>query len=452
MEESVILRGPVPSTGVLPVVQAIGIGRQTNVVELLDGANRVGQLSIRSGKVLSVDFGSATGLAALDGFVSYNGGTFVVRSVHGLPPREPIGDLRALLEQLGRDRDRISLMLDLSGGTPRASGTGVQAAPPGTGWSAPSPSPSPQPARLSSVPPPPGLADSVGSATPASAPAAGPVERGSASKPNATTPSGTILAIASSKGGVGKTTLTMNLGVALARRGLEVTIVDADPNGGVSAAVNAHRRITKGAFDVVCGAASISETLVTTRMHGLRVLPAGGISLSIEQVENAQGHRHAWRLLLTELARNADVVLVDTAGGMYGPTRAILSCATHLVGVLQAEPLAMRATGHFERAIAAVTPPPKLIGIVVNMLEPESTTSPAVLKEAREAVAPGLLFETSVLRMPIINDAALRGVVAGQGELTAPEVARTFEQLSAELLDRVRWSSTGTILEDSPLF
>ncbi|MEZ4328215.1 MAG: ParA family protein [Polyangiales bacterium] len=259
--------------------------------------------------------------------------------------------------------------------------------------------------------------------------------------------------MASAKGGVGKTTLAMNLAVAMARRGLRVTLVDSDPNGGVSAAVNAHRRISKGAFDVICGAASLTDAIITTRMNGLRVLPAGGQTLSIDQVENAQQHRQAWRALLAQVACDADVVVLDTPGGVYGGTRIMLGCATHVMGVLQAEPLALRASEHFQRAIGAVTPAPKLVGVVLNMFDPRSATSPTVLQEACESLQPGLLFDTSVPRTSIINDASQRGVVAGQGELaTAPAVAWTFEQLSAELLDRLEWSPARPVVDEAPLF
>ncbi len=467
---TIILKGPVPSTGVLPLVQAIGIGRQTNVVELHDGTNRLGQLSLRSGKVLSVDFRDVSGVEALESFVAHREGTFLVRSIHGAPVVEPIGDLRTLLSMLGGDQDRIALLRNLPAGAPSVKGTGVQVSSPIVPEVSPAPGPRLAPAAPPApAPEPPAAAQPAPVAPPAPAPRmppklesvpppkpvepAAPKKRESGSPSLVDTADAPIVALASAKGGVGKTTLAMNLAVAVARRGLRVVVVDSDPNGGVSAAVNAHRRIQKGAFDVVCGAASVAEALVSTRMEGLRVLPAGGTSLSIEQLENAQTHAAAWRTLLAKVTKGADLVLLDTAGGVYGPTRVMLGCATHVVGVLQAEPLAMRASDHFERAIATVTPAPKLLGIAMNMFEPRGATSTAVLQDACDALPPGLLFDTSIPRTPIINDASLRGVVAGQGELAnAPAVAWTFEQLSAELLDRLAIARPAPVLDDRPLF
>lgn len=491
MQDTVILRGPIPPAGIVSLVQAMGIGRQTSIVELLDGPNRVlGQLAVRSGKVLSIDFGPLSGLDALQEFVTQRDGSFVVRSVTGLPPTEPLGDLRSLLEQLGSGHAEVSLLRNAPMPVHVSHGTGVQSLPLAVAQPAPAPAPQAAPAPVPvtapapmpqavPAPAPQAAPASAPQAAPAPAPMPQPVAAKPVSLPPAPTPipvrvvpkaeeprqrprettranqdaAAPILAVASAKGGVGKTTIAMNLAVALARRGLRVTIVDADPNGGVSASVNAHNRISSGAFDVICGAADLGDVTVTTRMDGLKVVPAGGSSLSIEQLENAQSHRAAWRTLLNTIASAADVVILDTAGGIYGPTRAMLGCATHVVGILQAEPLALRASSHFERAISGMKPGPQLLGIAMNMFEPRGSTSTSVLQQACDELPQGLLFDTSIPRTAIINDASLRGVVAGQGELSnAPAVAWTFEQLSAELLDRLRLVRARPALDDSPLF
>lgn len=490
MQESVILQGPIPTTGIIPLIHAVGIGRQTNIVELLHGSGYViGRLSIRSGKLLSVEYAGRQGLDVLKSFVEQREGSFVVRSIQGMQPSEPLGDLRQLLQQLGSDFVKISLLRNVPEVPPMVMGTGVQSLPPGvvpqftpavvmpplapqipvaapvsyaaTAPAAVAPSPAPVVPVIPAAPVPAAVTPAPVVPVPVAAPVAVVPAPGSAPAPAPKRLSvvpvaadlAPVVAIVSAKGGAGKTTIAMNLAVALARRGLRVTVVDTDPNGGIAASANAHRRIVKGAFDVICGAASLDEVTIGTRMSGLRVIPAGGTSLSIEQLESAQSHRPAWKTLLSSVAKEADIVIVDTAGGVYGPTRMMLGLASHVVGVLQSEPLAIRASEHFDRAIASVSPAPSLVGIAMNMFEPRGSTSSIVLQEACDAVRPGLLFDTSIPRTSVINDASLRGVVTGQGELSnAPAVAWTFEQLSAELLDRLRLTKPQNVLEDGPLF
>jgi len=213
------------------------------------------------------------------------------------------------------------------------------------------------------------------------------------------------IAVASPKGGVGKTTISLNTAVALARRGLRVTLIDADPNGGVSAAVNAHARRTTGTFDVLCGALRLAD------------------------------------------------VLVDTPAGTLGPTRVILGCVSHTLGVLQAEPIAMRVSDQFQRALATVVPAPKLLGFVINMFDSRSSASASVLQEACRVLPAGQVFETPIPRTQVINEASLRGVVPAQADLTtAPAIAWAFEQFAAEMLTRLEVERPAPVLDETPLF
>jgi chromosome partitioning protein len=266
-------------------------------------------------------------------------------------------------------------------------------------------------------------------------------------------PHARIVAVVSPKGGVGKTTLALNTAVALARRGLRVTLVDADPNGGVSAAVNAHERRTIGAFDVLCGSMPLADALITSRMNHLRVLPAGGANLPVEAIEAAQVDRAPWQRLLVEVSKDADIVLLDTPGGALGPTRVLSSCATHVLSILQAEPLAMRAIAQLERALAAARPAPEVLGVVINMFDSRSAASAHVLQEACRALPPGKVFETPIPRTGVINEASDRGLVPAQADLaTAPAIAWAFEQLAAELVARLELERPRPMLDEAPLF
>lgn len=498
---SVILEGPIPGAGVAPLLQAVAIGRQTSAIRLFDEGRELGQLWLRSGKVLAAEFGHAEGADALRRILSQRAGSFAVsnETLPTLP--EPIGDLRTMLAELGGGHAQVSLLRGLA---PRARDTGVQALP-----AVPAPEPAPprlvqEPPVASSVPvasssPPPvatpvasaptlhaagGLPRSlsqdllraprrISSVPPPAAPAvvrpltpAIPISRAAVPAPKPTVepapaperaaPAGArarAVAIASAKGGVGKTTVALNTAVALARRGLRVTLIDADPSGGVSAAVNAHTRRTTGTFDVLCGVLRLSDALIESRLSSLRVLPAGGAGLSMEQIENAQNHRAAWQLLLDQASRDADVVLVDTPAGAFGPTRVILGCVTHALGVLQAEPIAMRVSDQLQRALATTTPAPKLLGFVVNMFDSRSSASAQVLQEACRVLPAGQVFDTPIPRTHVINEASVRGVVPAQADLaTAPAIAWAFEQLAAELLSRLEVERPVAVLDESPLF
>jgi chromosome partitioning protein len=458
MTESVILEGPLPSAGVVPLLQAVGIGRQTSAVRLFDGASLLGELVLRSGKVLQAEFGTSRGAEALARMIGQRGGTFTVSTLSMPQLPEPLGDLRTMLQDVGGPAE-VTLLRDLPARAPKSS-TGVQEMPPlpdaatataPTLVSGAPPRPPPVPKAESVAPPRAHAPSSV--ALPRGPTPAIPIHRAAvraAIQAERTCP---VIAIASSKGGVGKTTIALNSAVALARRGMRVILIDGDPNGGVSAAVNAQARRATGVFDVLCGAARINDALITTRMNGLRVLPAGGSELSVEQIENAQTHASGWQILMPQIARDADIVIIDTPAGAFGPTRVLASCATHVLGVLQAEPLAMRVADQLGRALGSIANAPKVLGFVINMFDSRSAASASVLQEACRTFPAGHVFETPIPRTAVINEASLRGLVPAQADLaTAPAIAWAFEQFAAEVLSRLEVSRAPAVLDDTPLF
>jgi chromosome partitioning protein len=503
-----VLQGPIPPSGVVPLLQAVGIGRQTCAVRLFDGGAMLGQLWLRAGKVLAAEFGAIDGPDALRKIVSHRNGTFSVSTEILAQLPEPLGDLRAMLKELGSDQISLLRGLDrrpmadtgvqslptlavdppsqapmapsapkLTPATPisREASPALAPAPQAPVAQAPAPqapvaqapapqAPAPQaPAPQATVALPRSLSQSLGAprapiaspveAEPAlpEAPEARPARAVGASRPTERTIP--MIAVASAKGGVGKTTISLNTAVALARRGMRVTLVDADPSGGVSAAINAQERRTVGAFDVLCGALRFADVLVVSRMSSLRVVPSGGLNRSVDQIENAQMHRGGWQLLIREAARDSDIVIVDTPAGAFGSTRALFGCVTHVLGVLQAEPIAMRVANHFQRALTAVSPPPRMLGYVVNMFDSRSAASASVLQDACRILPAGHVFETPIPRTNVINEASMRGVVPAQADLaTAPAIAWAFEQLAAEMMSRLELERPVEQLDESPLF
>lgn len=252
-----------------------------------------------------------------------------------------------------------------------------------------------------------------------------------------------IIAVASPKGGAGKTTVALNLALGLTRRGLDVILVDGDVNGDVMSAVDARAVADVGVFDVLLGKARIEEALRGTAVPNLRIIPALG-AVFPDAAVTVEDHAHAWRDLLGQVGRRAQVVVVDTPAGMFGTTHQILCACTHVIGVLQAEVIAQRSFTMFSRGLEAVDAAvrPVVLGIALNMLQPGSVESVDVLARACADLPPRTLFDTTIPRSPAFLHAAAEGVPVLLDGGEPPPVSFLFDTLAAEVLDRLRETAT----------
>ena len=144
-----------------------------------------------------------------------------------------------------------------------------------------------------------------------------------------------IIAIASGKGGVGKTSLTVNIGVALAKMGKKVIVVDTDlqmANLGLMLGMEG-RPITLQ--DVLSGEASLRDAIYDGPA-GIRFVPAG---LSIAKFRRVDEDKLAD--VVKELATSADILLLDTAAGIGDDVLTSLNSATEVLVITMAESVAV---------------------------------------------------------------------------------------------------------------
>jgi cellulose biosynthesis protein BcsQ len=257
------------------------------------------------------------------------------------------------------------------------------------------------------------------------------------------TPPGRILAISSPKGGCGKTTIALNLALSLARQGRSVVLVDADVNGDILSAINARHRAEVGAFDVLLGLASADSALLNTILPNFKILPAVGTQLPRMERLNADLSA-SWRALLFDLAKRADVVVVDTPAGMFGVTGQVLQASTHVIGVLQAEAVANRSFPRFYEALRALPEElrPEVLGVIVNMLQTKHGASLSVFQSACADLPGEWLFDTSIPRHRAFLDSTDAGLpLRHLDEQAPPAVAWLFDNLAAEVAERLRLSS-----------
>lgn len=248
-------------------------------------------------------------------------------------------------------------------------------------------------------------------------------------------PRGRLIAISSPKGGVGKTTLTLNLGLALAERGLGVLLVDADPMGGLGDSLTHRVRHAPGVYEILTKRQRLANCLIQTRLKGLAILPAGG--WPPDDGEDAwRFSSSAWGELLHEAARSAEVVLVDTAAGLQGVATSVIRHCDDVLGVLQAEFLSARSFQGLIRFLEqfAEQGRPRLGGIVVNMFHYQQGASHHAVHDALSGLPPNIVMQPVIPRDPVLLEASSYGVpVALLDQRSTSALAGIFDSLAADL-------------------
>jgi chromosome partitioning protein len=253
---------------------------------------------------------------------------------------------------------------------------------------------------------------------------------------------GTVLAIVSQKGGVGKTTTAINLASALARRGRKTLLVDVDPQGavrhGVGLAGTAH---PAGLADVLAGTHQLQDVILATPLPWLRVLLAGSVAEAGEHESYHEQLRRSPKLgeLLTRARSRGYLVVVDTPPGLGAVTRRVLSHSQHVIVPLQCEPLALQTTPQILRGIqdiVTINERLTLDGILLTMYEPNNPASDRVVDYVRRHLPANIVFDTMIPRTVATADA----FAAGQPVVVrnpADPASQAYVNLATLLADRL---------------
>lgn len=248
-----------------------------------------------------------------------------------------------------------------------------------------------------------------------------------------------ILAIANAKGGVGKTTTTINLAAALAEHHMRVLVVDLDPQASLTLSLG-----IRGNGDVK----SIYHALVATGMplaamiratpEGFDIVPASHeLNQAVDVLEGGKRRLFAVRAVLEPIRERYDYILMDCPANAGILTGSALAAAGEVLIPLAVDYLALESLGWFLTVVKQVREKAnsnlKITGIFFTMFDPRTRHARQIMESARQTYGAEIpFFATSVRYSAGFRDASLAGKSMLRYESKAP-ASEAYRSLAREI-------------------
>lgn len=200
---------------------------------------------------------------------------------------------------------------------------------------------------------------------------------------------GKIISVANQKGGVGKTTTTVNLSAALAKRGKKVLLIDADPQGNATSAVGIDKDSEYSLYDVLINEEDFEKVIVSTKTKNLKVCPSN-ISLAGAEVELVSMMSREQRLKeqLLKIKDKFDYIFIDCPPSLGLVTLNSFTASDSVLIPVQCEYFALEGLGQLMNTINLVkkhlNKEIKIEGAVLTMYDIRTNLANQVVKEVKK--------------------------------------------------------------------
>ncbi len=250
-----------------------------------------------------------------------------------------------------------------------------------------------------------------------------------------------IIAVANQKGGVGKTTTSVNLSACLAEAGKRVLLVDIDPQGNATSGIGVDRKaVTTSVYDLLLEDLSPLDVMVATRVKGLYVVPAT-IDLAGAEIELVPRISRENRLKrsFSGIRGHFDFVIIDCPPSLGLLTINALTAADSILIPIQCEYYALEGLSQlmdtFRLVKEALNPSLEVEGVLLTMFDGRTNLSIQVVDEVKKFFR-GKVYRSIITRNVRLSEAPSHGMPITLYD-SRSRGAEAYLELAREVIEHV---------------